>query len=326
MFEEGIQEFWAWWNETGREALLGAVAGDESDIADVITERVADLHSSLEWQLAPMPGGKYVFALSGGGSRMSRVLTEQAMRWAPVDDDRFMYSPARVPVPVEPFEFGDGVIDPATVLVATTPDDEYEQLDIEMYIPGVDDDQDGKELAMYLLDAVLGEDDTERWVGIIDVVDAAPSRGIPVADLPRLIADYAPTISGEGWTMFERSLSRNEPIVIGMNVGAKHIDHLNHGLHLEVRISLTEVTDMGMPSDAERERVEVIEDAIFEQLGSDVLLLARETGLNLRTLHMYGTDPDEMEAAMESFANHPTHDIESAITLDPDWSQLSQLV
>ncbi len=112
---------------------------------------------------------------------------------------------------------------------------------------------------------------------------------------------------------------------MAINVACKHIDHLMHGLHAEVRISLTEVTDLGMPSDGEAARVAEIEDAVTEALGDDLFLVARETGLNMRILHFYGRDPDRMEDALAPFESHPTHDIEVIISIDPDWSTVSQL-
>ena len=327
MFEEGIEVFWAWWKETGRTELLAAVDGEESDIADVISQKIAELHPNLEWQLTPTGGDKYTFALSGGGSRVLRVLTETALRWAPVDDERIAYSASRVPVELEPFDYGNTLVDPTTIRVSTEIDADYEQLDIAMWIPGTGDieEDDRAELAMYVLDAVLGEDGVERWVGLIDTIDQDERGMMALSHLSDAIAEYAPSVTGEAWNIYERGLSPKEPLIVAINVACKHIDHLTHGLHAEVRISLTEVTDLGMPSDEEADRVANIEDAVTESLGGEVLLVARETGLNMRILHFYGRDPDAMEDALTPFESHPTHDVEVIISIDPDWSTVAQL-
>ncbi len=198
MFEEGIEEFWAWWKETGRTELLAAVDGEESDIADVISQKVSELHPNLEWQLSPTGGNNYSFALSGGGSRFLRVLTETAMRWAPVDDQRITYSASRIPVDLEPFDYGNTLVEPSTIRVSTEVDEDYEQLDIAMWIPGTGDieEDDRAELAMYVLDAILGEDDVERWVGLIDTVDQDDPDMMALSQLSDAIAEYAPTVFG----------------------------------------------------------------------------------------------------------------------------------
>lgn len=327
VFEEGIQEFWAWWSAAGRDGLLAAIDGDESDIAEVLSQKVHELHPGLEWQLTPLDNGKYCLALSGSGNRMARVLTETAMVWAPVDDDRFIYAAARIAQPLVPVEFGDVVVDPSLVRVATETDDDYEQLDVTMWIPGTEDyeDDDRAELAMSLLDLCLGEDDTERWIGIIDTVDADPGNSIYLSDLAAVIADYAPTVTRDEWKVYETGPTPQEPVIVSLNVAAKHIDHLRHGVHVEVRIALTEVTGLGMPSEAEAERIAGIEDAMVDALPDGVLLVARETGLNHRILHFYGRNADDLEEALAPFEDHGTHDIEFHLGIDADWSMLSQL-
>ncbi|MBK5266092.1 MAG: DUF695 domain-containing protein [Acidimicrobiia bacterium] len=327
MFEEGIQEFWAWWSDVGRASLLAAIEGQDSDIAEVLSDKVHELHLNLDWQLTPLDDGTFCLAISGGGSRMLRVLTETAMVWAPVDDDRFVYAAARIAQPLTPFEFGDTVIDPSLVRVATEVDEEYEQLDVTMYIPGAEsyDDADLTELAMILLDTALGEDATERWIGIIDTVDQDPGHSMYLTDLPGAIAQYEPTVTRDEWVVFQKGPSPKEPVVVALNVAAKHIEHLTHGIHVEIRIALTEVTGLGMPSEAEAERLAAIEDAIVDALPDGVILVARETGLNLRILHFYGRNADHLEEALTPFEDHASHDIEFHLALDADWSMLAQL-
>lgn len=327
MFEEGIQDFWAWWSESGRAALLAAIDGDESDIAETLSSKLQELHLSLDWQLTPLAGGRYSLAFSGGGNRLLRVLTETLLVWAPVDDERFAYAGARIALPLEPFEFGEVLIDPRAVRVATEVDEEYEQLDLTMWIPGAGgfDADDQMELAMHLLDMALGEDDTERWIGIIDPVDENPGQSVFLPALPEVIAGYEPTVTRDEWVVYQKGPTPHEPVIVAMNVAAKHIDHLMHGIHVEVRIALTEVTDLGLPSDAEAGRIADIEDAIVEALPAGVILVARETGLNHRILHFYGRNADDLEAVLEPFEDHATHDIEFHLALDADWSMLSQL-
>ena len=327
MFEDGIQEFWAWWSEVGRSSLSAAIDGEDSDIAEVLSDKVHELHSNLDWQLTPLDDGKFCLAISGGGSRMLRVLTETAMLWAPVDDVRFVYSAARIPQPLTPFEFGDTVIDPSLVRLTAEVDEEYEQLDVTMWIPGAGsyDEEDRAELAMILLDTALGEDATERWIGIIDTTDDDPGGSMYLMDLPGAIARYEPTVTRDEWVVYQKGPSPKEPVVVAMNVAAKHIEHLMHGVHVEVRIALTEVTGLGMPSEAEAERVAAIEDAIVDALSDGVILVARETGLNLRVLHFYGRNADHLEEALTPFEDHASHDIEFHLAIDSDWSMLTQL-
>ncbi len=327
MFEEGIQDFWTWWTATGRDGLLAAIDGEDSDITETLSDKIHELHPGLDWQLTPLPSGRFCLALSGGGNRLLRVLTETAMVWAPVDDDRFVYAPARIAQPPQPVEFGEVTVDPESVRVGTEFDDEYEQLDVTMWIPGTEayEDGDRTELAMALLDSTLGEDDTERWIGIIETVDVDPGNTVYLAELPQVIAGIEPNVTRDEWKVYESGPSPSEPVVLALNVAAKHIDHLTHGVHVEVMIALTEATSLGMPSEAEADRVAIIEDAIVDALPAGVILVARETGLNQRILHFYGRNADHLEDALDAFEKHDTHDIVFHLAIDADWSMLSEL-
>lgn len=328
MFEEGIEEFWSWWRSEGRADLIDALGGADSDIAERVSQQVSILNPGFEWQLTPREDGRYIFAISSGGNPVGRVMAETAMRWAPVDDDTFDYAAARVAVALDPFEYGGVFVDPGAVVVAVEPDELYEQLDMEVWIPGAGDlgAEEQERLGMLLLDMALGEDDSERWVGIVDPADDPPAAGVSLIDIHGPIAQFATTVTGEGWKVYERPLGPSEPLLVSMNVAAKHIDHLLKQMHVEIRIKFTEVTAMQMPSDSEVARVADIEEELLTRLGSDMVFAATETGLGQRVLHLYGADPDHVEGILDAYADHATHDILYEVAVDPGWLMLDELV
>ncbi len=329
MFDEAIGEFWSWWVETGAVAVAEAIASEEeTDLPAQISERVSAIHPALEWQLTDGVDAAHSLALSAGGTRALRAVTERWLELAPDADGTWEYHPARIPVALGPFPVDGTTIDPAAVSVATEWDATYEQLDVELHIPGTEDFDDAarSELALYLLDATLGEDDTERWVGLIDIVDERPRAAVGLAGLSDLVKASSELATGDGWVATEHRLSKKETVVATVNVSLKHVDHLRHVFHLEVRIQLNEYTNLGMPTDEEAAAVDAVEDELFDRLPDDVLFVGRETGVGQRIMHFYGPDPDRLEHVVEPWASdHPTHDISFDLVVDPEWTMVDRL-
>jgi len=329
MFDEAISEFWEWWSGGGADGLLAAIeSGEDTDLPATVTGLVHAIHPMLEWQLTAGHEAAHSFALSASGERRLRGVTERWLQSAPETDGTWEFHAARIAVALAPFDADGVTIDPGAVTLTTEWDPTYEQVDITAHLPGTEDFEESaiSELVLYLLDATLGEDDTERWVGIIDPVPERPMGAIGLASLPEIIEDTTRQATNDGWIAAEQRLSKRETVIATVNVSLKYLDHLAHSFHLEVRIHLNESTPLGMPTEEEASVIVAIEDEVFELLGDDVVFVARETGVNQLVMHFYGTDPDRLEQAIAPWSDeHPTHRIDFDILIDPEWSTISQL-
>lgn len=327
MFEQGIEDFWEWWNGGGRAELETAIAGEGSDdIADTISGLVADIHPSLEWQLAPGLSARHALALSGGGLGTLRIMTQQWVESGPPADADWEFHGARIPVEPPPMSIGDVELDPATIRWIAEPDSVYEQLNLTFSMDGFHDlDDEGRmQAVLTYLDAVLGEDDSETWVGIIDPADEPPRGGQPLDALASRVAEYSQTTTGEGWEVVE-SEQYGAYSIATINRALKHLHFMDHILHCEIVVKLNDVTPMGLPSEVESADQDEIEEDALSTIGSQGVFVGRETVDGHRHLHFFVKDSETFADAIADWAEEfDSHVVTTTVTLDPDWSVLNR--
>ena len=323
MDDEPIAAFWTWW-ETGRAKLEAAIdSGEPSEIPEIITGLVHDIHPDLEWQLAPGPSAARSFALSSGGDPSLRLITAQWAALAPENDDDWEYHPARVPTVPVAFEMDGVAINPDLATLTTVEEELVEQLEVILYVPGFErlEPEGQMRVALYLLDAVLGEDDVERWIGFIDTVNEAPAEGRPLAVLPDLVAAFASTATGEGWDVVEEQERNAFPAISTINRALKRLDHLEHTLHLEMVIEMNQWTDLGLPTEDEAKDLNLLEDDLGHTLGGQAVFAARETEECIRRLHYFIRPYEAVEETIDQWAELiESHTIEPVLSYDPDWA------
>lgn len=327
MFEDGIAAFWDWWRDGGREALDRAIGGqdDSGNLADTISSLVSDIHPSLEWQLAPGQNARQSLALSAGGQGTLRVIAERWARTAP-STRGWEFHGARIPVDPPELTIEGVPLDPAQARWVGEFDSTYEQLDIGFYMPGFErlDDTARMQAILTYLDAVLGEDASETWIGIIDPLDSEPGGGAPLKALPERVREVANQATGEGWEVIERD-DYGAYAVATVNRAVKQLLHMDHVLHVEIIVKMNESNSAGMPSGVEIEDQNEIEDDAVATIGERGVFVGRETSAGLRHLHFFARDDEGLAEEMAEWAEEfDSHDVEAIVTLDPDWSVLNR--
>ena len=323
MYDEAIEAFWKWW-ETGRELLEEAVAdGGPTDLPETITGLVADIHPELQWQLAPGPAATHALALSAGGDPSLRLVTQ---RWVDLGSDAtetWEYHPARVAAALAPFEMDDVLVDSKAAVIVTAEDLLYEQLEVTIYVPGFEQvtPEVQMRVALLLLDATLGEDDVERWVGFIDTVDEPPAGGAPLRTLPEIVSAFSSTTTGEQWDVVEEQEPGALPAISSINRALKPLDYLRYTFHLEMIIEMNQWTDLGLPTEDESEDLTLLEEDLIHTLGDTAIFAARETEDCIRRLHFFVRPFETVEESIDEWVESiGSHTIEPVLSLDPDWA------
>lgn len=323
MIEEAIAEFWEWWIE-GRALLEEAVAsGEDTDLPATVTGLVQNIAPLLEWQLTDGTAARHSLALSAAGEPQLRVVTEMWLAAAPEADGAWEFHAARQPVDLAPFEIDDVVIDPETALFTTEADDLYEQLVVGVYAPGFENLELESQMraALALLDALLGEDDVERWAGFAEPLEQAPIDAAPLTELRSVIDQYAPTVTGDQWEVLEESDKYGLSAITTVNRSLKFIDNVTRSLHLEIEITMAEPDGLGMPTAEEATVLDTIEDESFEMLGESAVFAARETENGIRRLHFFCWNVPGLDELAADWAETITaRKVETVLALDPDWS------
>lgn len=317
--------FWEWWNGEGAGLVEAAIdAGDFGNLPAVITARLNAVHPDLDWELGPGNGAQHSLTVSAGGIAEARPAAERWLRSAPAPSAVWEYCGSRQrasDVSSLRLRF-DGVdVAFAEALLATEFDSDRVRFDTTVFHPAFSTlaSQHHMRVAFLILDAVLGEDDVERWIGTIDVATDRPATGVAPAQVAETVDALAERSKGE-WALIQ---------VPGPQLHLARVPRPLHRVdfpvfdrHSEVQVSFTTTAEHGGPDDAAFAELSDLEDALIEALGDAGSVLLVETTPRRRTFHVYSDseDPQAEQAITRWAAQSPQTTV--VHTLDPSWSKI----
>jgi hypothetical protein len=179
------------------------------------------------------------------------------------------------------------------------------------------------EVTFLLLDALLGEDGVERWIGRVEAVTDAPQDAKDPGALQVQIQDLAREATGERFTLGQAPAPGGGIRIVALNTSLKHIDHLDKPFRLRLMITLKAPAPNGLPTQAESQELDAFEDKSGPGFEGAVFA-GRVTGGGVRTLNWYVADPGGAEAAVTEIARHRGWKVEARTDLDPRWEGLKR--
>lgn len=323
MYDDAIEAFWEWWAANRQQLEADISTGEGTDLPHTITALVREIHPELEWQLAPGQSSQHAMALSAGGDPTLRLITGRWVALGPDRDAIWEYHPGRVPTGLAAVEIAGVELDLTESTFTATVDELFEQMELALYVPGFEklSPEVQMRVSLDILDATLGEDDVERWIGFIDPQDGPIPGGLPITQLAEIVASYAPSATAQGWDVVEEHDPRRLPVISTINRALKRLDYLEHTLHLELVIEMNQWTELGLPNDDESEDLNLIEDDAIHALGDHAIFAARETEDCVRRLHFFVRPFETVEETVDEWAQSiESHEIDPILALDPDWS------
>ena len=145
------------------------------------------------------------------------------------------------------------------------------------------------QIAFLGLDAALGEETVELWIGGIECAVSPPSGSRPLADLPAMVAEViaAGMPDGQmGWTMLRGDGPRGPVLVTCLN-RLNSIQAPDHDAHAAVAVPFRDRTAEGWPGPGSLDALRAFEDHLSAIVRGSGQLVAVETGDGVRTLHFY---------------------------------------
>jgi hypothetical protein len=297
------RDFWTWWaaNRDRVGQAIGA-GGFDDRLVNEIASAVRTIHPSLGWELEPGQASQHAFCVSPEGSAEIR---QAAIRWlasAPPADATWEYHASKqASARLMGLEVAGRRFDLEEMRATTTWDAARRRIDVHLWHPGFDGapKQVGIQVGFVFLDSLLGEDDVERWIGQIELLEA-PTDGLTPAELKTEIDGHKAEAAGdETWVVRDIRNADGQVEIVSANAGLKRIDHPFHDHHVTIAIV------MGidrMPNDAEAEVLNAEEDDLLGRLGDVAVFVGRSTGAGVRTLHFVAEDPDRMRPAIDAWA------------------------
>ena len=327
-----VDDFWAWWPGHGDQIAAAIAAGKYDDrlIAD-ISRGVRAIHPAMAWELSPGHAARHAFCISPEGSA---GLRQVALRWAeaaPPADDLWEFHPSRQAASsLSSLAVGPTTFDFASMRAIASWDDQRQRVDVRLWHPGFDGapQQVRLQVAFLFLDNLLGEDDVERWVGQIDILEA-PTGGQTPAELKAEVERRSDESAGSQdahWVLGSRQRPDGTTEIIVADGALKRIDHPFADHHATIAVHLG--VDR-MPNDAEAEILNAEEDDLQARLDGAAIYVGRTTAAGVRTLHYVTGMPDGMRPAIDAWAASlpdsvveglPARRIKANFQPDMDWS------
>jgi hypothetical protein len=197
--------FWTWWSGA-QDRLAQAISAGSIDagLIDEIGRAVRGIHPEVAWELAPGKGAEHAFCISAEGRA---DLRQVALRWlesAPPADATWEYHASRQagqrPMSLD---IGGARFDLAEMRAIGSWDPTTRRLDVSLWHPQFEQvpSQVRPQVGFLFLDNLLGEEDVERWIGRVDILDAHTAGRTPDeirAEIERHKAEHA---GDETWVL-----------------------------------------------------------------------------------------------------------------------------
>jgi hypothetical protein len=310
--------FWAWWSQA-RPRIEHAIEQGSFDrrLVDEISRSVKAIDPRLAWEFSKGRQARHAFTVTPEGNAMSRPAALTWLASAPEADTTWEFHASRQPSQ-DPgsFEVAGHRFDVDAVRAIASWDDQRLRADVRLWHPAWPEVPDivRQQVAFLFLDELLGEDDVERWIGRIDLLDA-PTAGLARDELRGFIRARAVDGNGDTWVVGEREDHRGQVEVVIANAALKRIDLPFADQHVGISIALD-----GMPKDALAEELNAAEDRLVALLGPDGALAGRTTSAFGRVMHFVAEDPDRVRQAIDTWAQElPPWRIAVNLEHDPTW-------
>ena len=300
----GNAAFWTWW-ATARDRVAAAIVGGGLDqvLVKEISDAVRGIHPSMAWELAPGRTSQHALCITPEGNA---ELRQHALRWlatAPDPDAVWEYHASRQPSPEALILEVDGGVryDFGEMRAISSWDPSRMRVDVRLWHPGFEQapERGRLQVAFNFLDNLLGEDDVERWIGVIDLLDGPTGGKTPDELRAEIERRKTESATDETWVIGTLEGAGEPPMIVLADASLKRIDHPFADHHVEVIVDLG---DVGMPNGELGEALNAEEDDLVARLTGRAVLAARTTVPGRRVIHFVTEDPAAVRSVIDAWA------------------------
>jgi hypothetical protein len=296
-------DFWTWWAD-GRVRVAAAISADGFDdrLVEEISRAVRTIEPGMAWELAAGVTAEHAFCLSPEGDARRR---QMALRWlesAPAADATWEYHASRQPAPRPlALDIGGARFDLGDVRAISSWDPARRRVDVRLWHPGFPDAPGAirQQVGLLFLDNLLGEDEVERWIGAIELLEVPTGGRTPDELKDEIDRRKAEPAGEESWVLITAELSQGGVAVVTANAGLKRIDHPFADIHVEIAVNLPEAR---LPTNDEAAQLNAEEDALLARFEERAVYAGRTTEPGWRTMHFVSEDLERLKPAIDGWA------------------------
>ena len=296
-------DFWAWWS-SGRDRVAHAITTGTLDarLVDEIGRAVRTVHPAMAWELAPGTTAQHAFCISPEGNA---ELRQVAIRWlssAPPADATWEYHASRqARSTLMGLQIGSRHFDLEEMRAIASWDASHRRTDVRLWHPAFSAEPETVRLqvSFLFLDSLLGEDDVERWIGEIRLLEAPIGGRTPAELRAEIERRKTETARDETWVVSERTGRDGSVTIVLADAGLKRIDHPFADHHVTVAVVFG--ADR-MPTTVETAMMDGQEQDFRQRLADVAVYAVRVTEPGRRTMHFVAVEPEAMRPAIDGWA------------------------
>ncbi|GAB3584149.1 DUF695 domain-containing protein [Calidifontibacter terrae] len=323
-----IADFWSWWTDTGMAAASSAVAeGDPARVVSEMSSRVSAIASGLAWEFARGSESMHLLVVTAEGDPELRAVARRWAAAAPEPDVFWSYADSRQPA---------ADLDTATFSVddVSLPLNEVRvgvrrgatRVDVQVFHPLMQHltPQGRATYCFLVLDAALGENATETWIGELSPSEVEPIDSFGLAGLRAVVRDLAAEfVDGDRW-MELRGDGPTGPVVALARVPLSAAS--DPGLDECVQIIVSyDAGDDGLPTETAEDALSTYRDHLIERLEGHGRLLAVMTTGRRRIYYFYVDSTRTGAAQLSAAARSWPGSVRVETEHDPGWSEVAHL-
>lgn len=325
--DNAISAFWAWWSDCVSELSAALQSGQADAWRAQLSDRVRALDAKLQWELRRGHQATFALCLSGTGDAVLRLIAERWRHAGPTADAVWEFHASR-PAATTPsslvLHIAGEKMALADLRVGVADDPSRERIHCQVYHPAFSKLPRAMRdsVAVLLLDHAVGEDGVETWLGAISTSTSVPDDPRTVTELGAAIAWRKDTATGEHWGVTTAPSPEGTLFQI-VNYAVKRWAYPTFDVRCDVTFELERPTPAGIPDPWESEGFKTIEDGLARALTDHAVLVARTSGRQRHTVHLYAREDSIAPSAIATWARG----LERAVTVqwefDPEWRLLT---
>lgn len=317
--------FWDWWRRDGHAVNPHAASPKVVEL----NRRVLSIDNGLAWHFSAGTESEHRLTVSAGGQAALRPLAERWLRAAPPADATWEF---RASQEAEPsalsniVEIGKARVDLSKTLFSLQSDVNRMRVDVGVYHPqfGALQEEVRTQISFLVLDWLLGEDDVERWLGVIETLTALPTPSATPDDVVAAVAGLAEQRNLDEWVLVKWADTDGFPVIASSRKGLRWNDFPTLDQHLTVYIPF-ESRDDGLPADGGvLDSLHTLEDELEETIRGRGILVGHETTQGRRSFHVY-LDSEDQNASQPATDWAVERGSEIRSDKDPAWTAVRHL-
>lgn len=314
-------DFWTWWADA-RDRIAAAIdehALDEK-VVEEISRGVGAVHRDMAWELAPGKTARHAFCISPEGRA---DLRQVALRWLqsapPVDATWEYHASKQARAELPGLDIGGMRFDLGEMVAITSWDASRRRVDVRLWHPMFEKVliPVRMQLGFLFLDNLLGEDEVERWIGSIDLLEAPTGGRTPHELRAEIERHRSEPATEERWILGQFDGPDGRTLVLA-DAALKRIDHPFADQHVAIIVVLE---DGGLPDDALAAELNAEEDDLQARMAGTAVYAGRTTRPGARTMHFAAENLDAVKTVIDAWALVlPPRRLKVNFEEDMDWS------